>query len=47
TSAYLTKILKPAGVRVTRLASGIPVGSYVEFMDGATLGRALAGRREV
>ncbi len=47
TSAYLTKILKPSGVKVTRLASGIPVGSYVEFMDGATLGRALVGRREV
>lgn len=47
TSVYLTKLLKPSGVRVTRLASGIPVGSYVEFMDGATLGRALEGRREV
>lgn len=47
TSAYISKLLKPSGVRVTRLASGIPVGSYVEFMDGATLGRALDGRREV
>lgn len=47
TSAYLTKLLKPYGARVTRLASGIPVGSYVEFMDGATLGRALEGRREL
>ena len=47
TSAYISKLLKPSGVKVTRLASGIPVGSYVEFMDGATLGRALEGRREV
>lgn len=47
TSTYLTKLLKPYGARVTRLASGIPVGSYVEFMDGATLGRALEGRREL
>ncbi|HBG45775.1 MAG TPA: recombination protein RecR [Deltaproteobacteria bacterium] len=47
TSAYLARLLKPYGVMVTRLASGIPVGSYVEFMDGATLGRALDGRREV
>ncbi|HEY4707922.1 MAG TPA: recombination protein RecR, partial [Thermodesulfobacteriota bacterium] len=46
-AAYLTRILKTYSVRVTRLASGIPVGSYVEFMDGATLGRALVGRREV
>lgn len=47
TAAYISKLLKPSGVKVTRLASGIPVGSYVEFMDGATLGRALDGRREV
>lgn len=47
TSSYISKLLKPSGVKVTRLASGIPVGSYVEFMDGATLGRALEGRREV
>lgn len=47
TSAYISKLLRPSGVKITRLASGIPVGSYVEFMDGATLGRALDGRREV
>lgn len=47
TSAYLSKLLKPSGVRTTRLASGIPAGGYVEFMDGATLGRALDGRREL
>lgn len=47
TSVYLSRLFKESGVKVTRLASGIPVGSYVEFMDGATLGRALEGRREL
>ncbi len=47
TSAYLARMLKPAGVKLTRLASGVPVGSFVEYMDGATLGRAMEGRREV
>ncbi len=47
TAAYLARMLKPTGVRLTRLASGVPVGSYVEYMDGATLGRAMEGRREV
>jgi len=47
TSMYLARLLRPLGVKVTRIASGVPVGSYIEFMDGATLGRAMAGRREV
>lgn len=47
TAAYISRLLKSSGVKTTRLASGIPVGSYVEFMDGATLGRALDGRREL
>ncbi len=47
TSIYLTRLLKPLGLKITRLASGVPVGSYIEFMDRATLGRALDGRREV
>jgi len=47
TSLYLTRLLKDSGVLVTRIASGVPVGSYIEFMDRATLGRAMAGRREV
>lgn len=47
TSAYLARLLKPSGVRITRLASGVPVGSYVEYMDGVTLGRALKGRTEL
>ncbi len=47
TSLYLARLLKPFGVKITRIASGVPVGSYIEFMDRATLGRAMAGRREV
>lgn len=47
TSAFLARMLKDSGVRITRLASGVPVGSFVEYMDGATLVRAMAGRREV
>ncbi len=46
TSTYLAGILRPLCPRVTRLASGVPVGSFVEYMDGATLGRALEGRRD-
>jgi len=47
TSTYLAKLLKPCGVKLTRIASGVPVGGHVEYMDGATLERALEGRREV
>jgi recombination protein RecR len=44
TTIYLTKLLKPFGIRVTRLARGIPVGGDLEFTDEATLARALEGR---
>ena len=47
TSTYLAKLLKPCGVKLTRIASGVPVGGHEEYMDGATLERALEGRREV
>ena len=47
TALYLTKVLKPAGLRVTRIASGLPVGGDLEYADELTLGRALEGRREV
>ena len=47
TAMYLAKLLRPFGVRVTRLAYGIPVGSHLEYTDDATLMRALLGRREV
>lgn len=44
TTIYLTRLLKPSGIRVTRLARGIPVGGDLEFTDDATLARALEGR---
>jgi recombination protein RecR len=47
TAMYLSRLLKPFGVRTTRLAYGIPVGSHLEFADDATLMRALEGRREM
>jgi recombination protein RecR len=45
TAAYLTRLLVPMGLRVTRLASGLPVGGDLEYADEVTLGRAFAGRR--
>ena len=47
TALYLTKVLKPAGVRITRLAHGIPLGSDIEFVDAATVQWALQGRNEI
>ena len=47
TAMYLSRLLKPVGVKVTRLAYGIPVGSNLEFTDDATLSRALEGRTEI
>jgi recombination protein RecR len=47
TSMYLARLLSSAGVRVTRLASGLPVGGDLEYADEVTLGRALEGRRSV
>ena len=47
TAMYISRLLKPFGVRVTRLAYGIPVGSNLEFADDATLLRAIEGRREM
>ena len=47
TALYLSRLLKPFQVKVTRLAYGIPVGSHLEFADDATLMRALEGRREI
>jgi recombination protein RecR len=47
TALYLARLLKPLGVRVTRLASGLPVGGDLDYADEVTLGRALAGRREM
>jgi recombination protein RecR len=47
TALYLARMLKPFGVRVTRIASGLPVGGDLEYADELTLGRALEGRREL
>jgi recombination protein RecR len=45
TATYLARLLKPMGLRVTRLASGLPVGGDLEYADELTLGRAFEGRR--
>ena len=47
TASYLARRIKPLGVKVTRPASGLPVGGDLEFADEVTLGRALEGRREL
>ena len=47
TAMYISKYLKPLGIKVTRLAYGIPVGADLEYADEVTLGRALEGRRDV
>ncbi len=47
TAMYLARLLRPFGVKVTRLAYGIPVGGHLEFADDATLMRALEGRQEI
>lgn len=47
TSSYLTRIIHPIGVTVSRLASGLPVGADLEYADEITLGRAFSGRRNV
>lgn len=47
TALYLARLLKPLGVTVTRIASGLPVGGDLDYADEITLGRALAGRKEL
>ena len=47
TAMYISRLVKPFNVKVTRLAYGIPVGSNLEYADDATLTRALEGRREM
>ena len=47
TALYISKLLKPMGVKVTRLAYGIPVGGDLEYADEYTLARALEGRNEI
>lgn len=47
TSAYLSRLIQPMGISITRLASGLPVGADLEYADEVTLGRAFAGRRAI
>jgi recombination protein RecR len=47
TALYLQRVLQPLGVRVTRLARGLPVGGDLEYADGVTIAQAFAGRREL
>ena len=47
TALYLSKVIKPLGVRVTRIARGLPMGGDIEYTDAVTLGKALEGRREI
>ncbi|MEA2625948.1 MAG: recombination protein RecR [Candidatus Binatota bacterium] len=47
TALYLARLIKPLGIRVTRIAHGLPMGGDVEYADGVTLSRALEGRREM
>jgi len=47
TAMYISKLIKPAGIRVTRIASGVPVGGDLEYIDEVTLLRALEGRTQL
>jgi recombination protein RecR len=47
TALYLAKLLRPLGVRITRIARGLPVGGDLEYADQVTLSKALEGRREI
>jgi len=47
TALYLTELIKPLGVKMTRIAYGIPMGGEIEYSDGMTLSKALEGRREI
>jgi recombination protein RecR len=47
TAMYLSRLIKPLGVKVSRIANGVPVGGDLEYVDEVTLSRALEGRREM
>ena len=47
TAIYISKLLKPLGVKITRIAHGLPVGGDLEYADEITLTRAMEGRREI
>lgn len=44
---YISRLLKPSGIKITRIAHGLPVGGDLEYADEVTLSKALEGRREV
>ena len=44
---YISRLLKTGGKKITRIASGIPLGAHLEFIDDATIGRAILSRREL
>ncbi len=47
TAAYLARLIKPMGIKVTRIAHGMPVGGDLEYTDEVTIARAMQGRREL
>ena len=47
TASYIARMIKPLGIRVTRIAHGVPVGSDLEYADEVTLSKAMEGRREM
>ena len=47
TAMYINRLIKPLGIKVTRIANGVPVGGDLEYVDEVTLSRALEGRREM
>ena len=47
TAMYISRLLKPSGIKVTRIAHGLPVGGDLEYADEVTLSKALEGRREI
>ena len=47
TAMYISKLIKPLGIKITRIANGVPVGGDLEYVDQVTLTRALEGRREL
>jgi len=47
TAMYISRLLKPTGIKITRIAHGLPVGGDLEYADEVTLSKALEGRREV
>ena len=47
TAMYISKLVKPLGIKVTRIASGVPVGGELEMVDGTTLSHSLAGRHKI